>query len=527
MYLVTAKEMREIDKGTIEKIGIPSEVLMENAGIAVANRIKDLLNKKLCSKVIILSGTGNNGGDGFVVARHLGNAGYDVETWLIGDRDKLSRESEIHLNSLINSGYKVEIFQEKMFDILKEQMSNTDVIVDALVGIGVNGPLRNPKKEIIDFANTLNKFKVAIDIPSGVNCDTGQIENSAFLAKITVTFAFPKLGLLLYPGVDYVGELIVEDISIPPNIIEEAFLLKKLITDKIVKNILPIRAKNTHKGSYGHALIIGGSSDMPGAPTLAASAALRIGAGLVTVGIPKSLQAMVFSYLPESICKGLPEELSGHLAQEGIEILLSKDNKYDAICYGIGVGLWKDGYSLLEKIINLSKTPLVIDADGLNALSNNLDILRGRDYPIILTPHPGEMSRLVKESVKNIEKNRVIVAQNLAREYGVYVVLKGANTIIATPEGEIFINQIGGPELAKGGTGDVLSGMITGMVSQGIPIKESLIASVYLHGLAGLLVAKNSTNYSVLATDVIENIGPAIYQLISKKMDQGCLLPKQ
>ncbi len=525
MYLVTAKEMREIDKKAIEKIGIPSEVLMENAGIAVANRIKKWLNKKLCSKVIILSGHGNNGGDGFVVARHLGNAGYEVETWLVGNKDKLSRESKIHFNSLINSGYKVEILQEKTLDILKERMSNNDVIIDSLLGIGANGPLKNPQKDIIDFANTLDKFKVSIDIPSGVNCDTGQIENSAFLATITVTFAFPKLGLLLYPGVDYVGKLVVEDISIPPNIIKETILLKRLITYKIVNNILPIRNKNTHKGIYGHALIIGGSKDMPGAPTLATKATLRIGAGLATIAIPRSLQTMVFSHLPEAIFKGLAEDDTGHLSKDGIEILLSKDNKYSAICYGMGVGLWDYGYNLLEIILNLSKTALLIDADGLNALSNNLDILRGRDFPIILTPHPGEMSRLAKENVKYIEENRVIVAQNLAREYGVYVVLKGANTVIATPDGEIYINQIGGPELAKGGTGDVLAGMITGLISQGIPVKESLIASVYIHGLAGLLAVKYSSNYSVLATDIIENIGSAIYYIMSNKADEFDILP--
>ncbi len=519
MYLVTSKEMREIDRNAIEKIGIPSEVLMENAGISVARRIKERFRNETHLKVVILSGHGNNGGDGFVVARHLGNAGYNVETWLVGDEQKLSRESRVHFNSLVNSGYRVEKWDETRFDVLMDRMTDASVIVDALLGIGASGPLRQPYKKIIDYANGLNNFRVAVDLPSGVICDTGHVNNSAFLASMTVTFVSPKLGHLLFPGADYVGELFVEDISIPPIILKKTSLSKQLITSKIVRDKLPIRSSNTHKGTYGHALIIGGSKDMPGAPTLATKAALRAGVGLATIAIPKSIQSMVFSHVSEAICIGLPEKESGNLSINGIETLFDKSKKYEALCYGVGIGLWEEGYNLLKKILDNLIIPIVIDADGINVLSNKLDILRNREYPIILTPHPGEMARLIKNSVDFVQQNRIGVTQELAREYGIYVVLKGANTVIATPEGEIYINQTGGTELAKGGTGDVLAGMITSFIAQKLSVKSSVLVAVYLHGLAGSLAVKSTSNYSIIATDIIEKIGPAIYHLMSNHAD--------
>ncbi|OEG00248.1 hypothetical protein BHF71_05525 [Vulcanibacillus modesticaldus] len=518
MYLVTAKEMREIDRQTIEGIGIPDVVLMENAGAKVAQMLMERIGKRNQTKIIVLAGHGNNGGDGFVVARHLNNSGFAVETWLIGSLTKCSEESLVNYRALINLGHKVKIWDINMDRELKDSISSADVIIDALLGTGIKGELREPFKNIIQFANRQDAYRVAVDIPTGVNSDTGQVVDIAFKAALTITFALPKLGQLLYPGVEYVGELLIVDISIPPKVVENFKLKKRMITPGMIKEILPIRTEYSHKGTYGHALLIGGSKDMPGAPTLAALAAMRSGAGLTTVVVPASIHSMVFGRVPEAICMGLPEESTGHFSLKSIEQLNLDDKKFTALGVGPGVGTWDRGVEWLKLLIKSTTKPMVIDADGLNLLSLDLSLLGERNGTIVLTPHPGEMARLINKNIKYVEKNRVDVALEFAQEHGVFVVLKGFNTIIATPDGEIYINTTGGPELAKGGTGDVLTGMITGFIAQRIPVKDAVIIAVYLHGLAGGF-ASYPSNYSTLATEVIDKIGKAIHYTMSNHAD--------
>lgn len=515
MYIVTAEEMREIDRNAIEEIGIPSAVLMENAGSLVAKVILEKIKDNKNKKVIILAGHGNNGGDGFVVSRHLNEADIDVEVWVIGDIKKCSPESKIFLDVLHNSRYLVKYWaknnQEEMFKSLR----NANVIVDAMLGIGCIGELRTPFKEIIEYINSLDAFKIAVDIPTGVDTNSGAIEQIAFKANTTVTFGLPKLGQLLYPGAEYVGELIINKITIPEKAIEKANPNKYLILGKeLSQEFLPVKTANAHKGIYGHALIIGGSKSMPGAPALATRASLRIGTGLTTVAVPESIQSMVFGYTPEAICMGLPELSSGNLSIESYELLFGNNKKYDALGVGPGIGIWDEGFDLIKKILGNFNNPVILDADGLNIISRDLSILKNRKFPTIVTPHPGEMSRLIKKEINYVQNNRVSVAKEFAEYYGVYVVLKGAHTIIATPSGEIHINITGGPELAKGGTGDVLTGIITGLISQKLSIKKAVIIGVYLHGLAGSL-ASFPSDYSTLSTEVIEKIGLAIKQTMS------------
>lgn len=516
MLLVTAEEMREIDRQTIEGVGIPGIVLMENAGRQVAEHIIALKGKK--AKAVILAGHGNNGGDGFVVARYLGNSGYQVETWLIGDIQKCSKDCISHFHALVHSGYRVKFWSENNNDMLKERLQEADVIVDALLGTGTTGGLREPIKSVVEMANAMNALRIAVDIPTGVNSDTGAVENSAFNADSTVTFALPKLGQYLYPGADYIGNLVVADISIPPIIFEYSNSKKFLINYDTVKKILPRRKRNSHKGTYGHALLIGGSKGMPGAPSLSTMAALRSGAGLTTIAVPESIQSMVFSHSPEAICLGLPETDTGHLSLKSIDSLNLEGNKYDAIGIGPGLGIWEQGREWILRVLKYTTKPLVIDADGLNLLADDLSPLKQKKGTLILTPHPGEMARLIKKDIKYVEQNRIKVASGLAIEYEIYVVLKGANTIIATPDGEIYLNTTGGPELSKGGTGDILTGMITAFLAQGITIKDALKVAVYLHGLAGTL-ASFPSNYSTLATDVIDKIGLAINDVISNNAE--------
>ena len=507
MLLVTAEEMREIDRQTIEGIGIPGIVLMENAGSSVAKKIKELVPNT--AKVIILAGHGNNGGDGFVVARHLGNQGYDVETWLIGDIRKCSHDTLINFHALVHSGYKMKFWDEKNDNLLKIHMDDADVIVDALLGTGAIGELREPFGDIVQFANEKKALRIAVDMPTGVNSNTGEVGETVFSADYTITFALPKLGQFLYPGASYVGELIIADISIPSIIYRTIDQKNHLINHQMVKDLLPKRNKNSHKGIYGHALLLGGSKWMPGAPTLATLAALRIGAGLTTIAVPDSIQSMVFNHVPEAICLGLPETFTGYFALSSLELLNFEEGKYSAIGVGPGLGIWDEGRNWLIKILKSTSQPLVIDADGLNLLTDDLDLLKARQGPIILTPHPGEMARLLKKDTSYVEKNRVQAAIHMSITYKVYTILKGANTIIATPAGEIYLNTTGGPELAKGGTGDVLTGIITGLLAQKLEVKDAIILGVYLHGLAGSL-ASSPSNYSTLASDVIDKIGSAI-----------------
>jgi len=512
VFLVTADEMREIDRQSIEGIGIPGIVLMENAGLKVAEKIKELVPKK--AKVVILAGHGNNGGDGFVIARHLGNCGYEVETWFVGDIQKSSADSITNFHAVVHSGYKLKFWNESNDNLLKESLNNAELIVDALLGTGATGELREPYKNIIDYANNAKGIRLAVDMPTGINSNTGEVIDTAFKSDVTVTFAFPKIGQFMYPGADYIGELIIADISIPPIILQQVKPKLQLITHDNVSGRLPHRKNWSHKGTYGHSLIIGGSANMPGAPTLATKAALRTGTGLATIAVPNSIRSMVFGYLPEAICKGFPETATGHFSLDGINLLDLEANKYTAIGIGPGMGVWEQGKEWLSYILKSTNQPIVIDADALNLLANDLNLLKSRNYPTILTPHPGEMARLLKWDLQSVECNRIESARQIASQYEVYVVLKGANTIIATPSEDVYLNTTGGPELAKGGTGDVLTGMLTGLLAQKIPVLDAILIGVYLHGLAGTLASKPS-NYSTLATDVIDNIGSAIYRTMS------------
>lgn len=513
MFLVTAEEMREIDRRTIEEIGIPSIVLMENAGSQVARKIKEVIGNQ-SAKIVILAGHGNNGGDGFVTARHLGNNGYQVQTWIIGDIKKCSKESITHFHALVHTGYKVKFRNPHDDTELKSQLESADVIVDALLGTGVVGGLRDPIQELVEFVNRTKALKVAIDMPTGVNSDTGQVVNSAFKAAMTITFGYPKIGQLLYPGADYVGELSVADISLPPVIADKLSIKTHLLTSEMVQTLLPHRKADSHKGTYGHALILGGSRNMPGAPAMAAMAALRTGSGLTSLAVPESVQQMVFGLVPEALCLGLSETSAGYFSLKSLDYLLQNKEKYTAAGIGPGIGVWEEGVEWLKSILTSFTNPLVLDADALNLLAQEPDLLMNRKAPVIITPHPGEMARLIKKDTQYVAENRVDIAKNFAGKYEVYVVLKGAHTVIATPNAEIFINSTGGPELAKGGTGDVLTGMITGFLAQKMRITDALQSAVYLHGLSGTL-ASSPSNYSTVATDIIGKIGFAIHKTMS------------
>ena len=484
--------MYEMDRFTIEKVGIPGVALMENAGRAVVNHMVDDLNKK--QKIAVLVGTGNNGGDGFVIARNLLSKGFQVDTLLIPPREKMKGDALVHMNIFEAAGYELYPFANV------EDLERYDVLIDAMLGIGIKGSLRSPYKEIIAKCNELDCLKIAVDIPSGLAADEGQSCDLAFQADKTITLQNPKVSAFTYPARHYYGELKVADIGIPPKA-NQLVDTKRMIWDEAeVKKNIPLRSPSSHKSSYGKGLIIGGSKEMTGAPIMTAKAAHRSGAGLITVAIPKSIYKTVTSQLVEPTFSPWTEN-NGSFAGE-INTDLSK---FDAIAVGPGMGRQPGGMKILAELLRHFSGPLIIDADGLYYLSKQKELLLNKKAPVIITPHAGEMARLIGKTVEEIEQNRFQFSLQFAKEYGVYVVLKGPYTIVTTPEGNQFINTTGNASLAKGGSGDVLTGMVLAFVMQQRDIQAAISNAVYFHGKAAdELTLTEHSMIDVTATDIIE-----------------------
>lgn len=514
MFVVTGKEMAAIDKKAIEEWNIPELILMENAGLRVVEEIKECFSDLAQLKVIIIAGKGNNGGDGLVIARHLVNQGADVKIFTLGKKNykgaalvnyELAQKLPIKWQSIEN---------ENNLHLLRLSLHYTDLVIDALFGTGFRGSVQGLAQRVIEIINESDCPTLAVDIPSGLDADTGKVTGPCMMADTTVTFQLPKIGLIVQPGCNFVGKLKVVDISIPKQLIEDFNLNKYLIDEKMVFNIIPRRKKDSHKGNYGHLLIIGGSQGMMGAVNLAARGAFALGAGLVTALVPRSIQPTLAGSLPELITKPAMETSIGTLGliSEGdiSEVLPQKS----AIVFGPGLGKNNEIQELLGVFLQKAKVPVVIDADGLNALAERLDILANAKVPVILTPHPGEMGRLLQEPIGSIQEDRLEKAGFLAQMYGVWVVLKGYRTVIAGPQGEIYINPTGSPALATAGTGDVLAGMIGALLGQVEDIGQALCAAVYLHGSAGEKVAEEIGEISSKAGDVVA----ALSQIIKRSI---------
>lgn len=503
MFVVTGKEMAAIDRAAIDEWGIPELVLMENAGLRVVEEIQRSFSQLKDKKVVIIAGKGNNGGDGLVIARHLYNLGVDVKIFFFGKKEyrgaslvnyKIAQKLPIKWHNLDN---------ENSLHLLKLTLHYTDIIVDSLFGTGFRGAAQGIAAKIIQIINDSNTFKVAVDIPSGLDADTGRISGPCIKADLTVTFALPKLGLVIQPGCENAGKVIVRDISIPNNLLNSHNGDKILITKNMVRENLPKRKEESHKGNYGHLLIVGGSVGMMGAVHLAAQGAFVLGAGLTTAAVPKDIQPVLAGGFPELITLPLTQTAQGTLGfisgPEIANILAGKS----AVVFGPGIGRNNELNSLLKWLLGQLEIPIIIDADGLNALAEDLQILKERKCHVILTPHPGEMGRLLQKTTGEVQENRIVASQELALKYQVWVVLKGNKTIIATPEGKIYINPTGSPSLATAGTGDILAGIIGALIGQVSDITKAIYTGVFIHGLAGEYVAENIGEISSKATDVV------------------------
>ena len=507
LKLLNSQEMREIDYQAIYDFGITSIVLMENAGIKTVELIKELLPGREGKKVVVLAGKGNNGGDGLVIARHLINTGIEVETFLMAFPDEISHDSFINYKVLERISSKIyQLLGEEDLGQLMLSLLSADLVVDAIYGNGFQGSINDFEARVVQMVNCSNLPVVAVDVPSGVEADTGKVNGQAIKASYTVSFALPKLGLILEPGRDFTGILKVVDISIPQVLLKDKNLKKNLIDEELIKPLIKPRLPESHKGSYGHVLVIGGSPGLTGAVIMTAYSSLRIGAGLVTAALPESLLSIVDSQLIEVMTAPLMENQQGFISLEALPAIENLLGTASVCVIGPGMSGYPEGNAVIRFVLERSGIPLVIDADGLNALQGDTEILQGRQVPIVLTPHPGEMARLTGKSIEEIQSNRLEVAARYSQEWGVSLVLKGNKTVIADPTGNIYINITGNPGMATAGSGDVLCGMITGLIAQGLKPQEAAMAAVYFHGRAGDLCKKDKGERGIVAGDLIEAI---------------------
>ncbi|NYE04145.1 NAD(P)H-hydrate epimerase [Bacillus niacini] len=508
MFAAGQKEMQKMDQYTIEKLGLPGVVLMENAGArAVEEILKSTANSN--PRVIVLAGGGNNGGDGFVIARRLFDLGLQPQLWILADPERIKGDAKLHLDVYMNRGLPLIQLQKNKINILQDELSNADIIIDAILGTGVNGPVREPLKDVISLVNTYagKKMILSVDIPSGVSSDTGKVEGEAIKASKTITFVYPKKGFFLNQGPQHIGEWKAVDISVPPSIVEKLGLeMPKLITEHLAKGAIPIRPKHGHKGTFGHALIIGGSRQYVGAPIFSAKAALHSGAGLVSLAIPETIYPIVAAENPESLLLPLPDE-NGHFAESAIDELKPLLHHFDCVGVGPGISRFPNGEEWMKSLFSrLTNQPIVIDADALYLLRNQMDLLKNYKGVVILTPHPGEMSKLLNIPVKEVEENRLEIARQFAKEHSIYLLLKGHRSVIAAPSGELYINPHGHDALGKGGSGDILTGLIASFVAQGASPLHALISASYLHARAGEDRAKELSHYGVMPFDIIDGV---------------------
>ncbi len=515
MKIVTPEQMRKIDSYTINEVGIPGMVLMENAASAVVNQIVKGFDSVKGRKICIFAGKGNNGGDAFAVARHLHNKGAKINIFITASKEDIKGDALLNLRILDRMDIKTyEILSDGDFKKAIDRLKGAELIVDGIFGTGIRGRIGGYTASIIKVLNQSGVPIFSIDIPSGVNGGTGEIHGECVKANKTITFAYPKFGHHIYPGCEYTGELLVRDIGIPPYVAKKLEIKTNIISKGMVSALMPKRVQNSNKGDYGRVLIVTGSRGMTGAGCLAGMAALRTGTGLLYLGVPSSLSDIYEHNLIESITLSLEDEGTGILSKRCLPKLLGKCEGMNAILVGPGLSVKGDVKEIVEAIIKDMSKPLVLDADALNALPQDKTILKKYKGQMVLTPHPGEMARLLGTTVSTVQANRIGVAREFSKRWGVITVLKGFGTIVALPDGELFINTTGNSSLATAGTGDVLSGMIAGFIGQGLPPRDAAIISVYLHGLCGEEIAKKRGEHGLVASELAEGLSYTMKELI-------------
>ncbi len=509
--VLSAEEMRRLDRRAIDTLGIPGAALMENAGRgAVPHIIRLLPRGGRGARVVVVCGKGGNGGDGFVVARHLKQRGARVAVWLAARPEEITGDAAGKLAALRRAGLRPVVIADER--ALAESLGDADVVVDALLGTGTQGAPRGTTAAAITAINASQRSVVALDIPSGLPADGGPPPGPAVHADVTTTFAAFKRGLVTGPGLDWAGRVVVVDIGIPDAEVRRGITTFLLEASDVATHV-PRRPHHAHKGTYGRLLIVAGSVGKTGAAALAARAAMRSGAGLVTVATAASQQPIVATLVLEAMTEPVPETAARSIALKARELLDELAEARDAAAVGPGLGLDAETQTLARELAHDLRRPLVLDADALTALAGHLDTLRGAPAPRCLTPHPGELARMLGRSVADVERDRIETARAFATTYGVHLVLKGAGTVIADPDGHVSINPTGNPGMASGGTGDVLTGILGALFARGLGPRAAAQTAVYLHGLAGDLAAARVGEEALIASDVITALADAFASL--------------
>ena len=497
-----ASEMRGVDKAASEIGGIPSIVLMENAAMACVEELKNDFANLSEKSVAVFCGKGNNGGDGFAIARHLYNMGIDVAVYLVCGNE-FKGDAKINFDIIKRMNINIDVISD--IEDLKYIVRSYDIIVDAIFGTGISGTVRGISYDVISEINDNAKYIMAVDVPSGINSDSGEICGVCIKAY--------KVGMLMFPAADYVGKAAVKNISIPDYIIDGQNLKINVIDDKFVRSNFPKRENNSQKGDYGKVLVIAGSAGMTGAAYLSSQTAVTTGSGLVTLAVPSSLNGAMEAKTTEVMTVPLSDK-NGRISAGAIDEILKRVDKADTVLIGPGLGRCDDVSEVVESVLEYSKVPVIIDADGINAVAENMKALSSCTCPVIFTPHTVEMSRLTGLEREYIEDNRLVTAKEFAEENGVTLILKGHHTIVTGQDGEQYINITGNSGLATGGSGDVLAGTVASLVSRGINETVASAMAVYIHGLAGDIAKDKYGIESVIASKVMECIPCALRQIL-------------
>ena len=482
MKLAYADEMREMDRRTIEDWGLPGAVLMENAGRSATAVCEQMLEQLPPGPVVVVAGKGNNGGDGFVVARWLHWAGCEVEVCLLAALGDLDGDAAINADFADRMG--VPIHENAERETLEARLGRATLIVDGVLGTGISGEVRGSAREAIEAINCADAPVVAIDIASGVDADTGAILGDAVWAASTVTFALAKVGMYQYPGRERCGEIIIAPIGMARELTQSDELKTNLTTSADAEWMLPDRSPDMHKGDAGELLVVAGSVGLTGAATMTAQAATRSGCGMVTIACAESINDILEVKCTEIMTKPMPETADRSLALVAEDPIAEFAEGKDAVALGPGLSDNEESRELARRLAMRLEVPMLIDADGLNAFAGRVDDLADRPAPTVLTPHPGEFSRLTGMEISEIQKDRPKAARDLAERIGCVVLLKGAGTVIADPDGTVWINPTGNSGLATGGSGDVLSGIVSAFLAGGSTPLHAAVAGAYYHGRA-------------------------------------------
>jgi NAD(P)H-hydrate epimerase len=512
--IVTASEMARLDRQTIDQIGIPGIVLMENAARGAADFFLQVLPGLCERRIVVVAGVGNNAGDGFVLARIFHNLGAAVRVVCLRSPDRLQGDALTNFRILENMHVPIDVWDEgKDFACQWQWIAQNDAVIDAILGTGLKSEVRGLYRRIIDALNTLSIPVLAVDVPSGLDAGTGKPLGAAVRAFATATFGFLKIGHVISPGEDYAGKLHVVDIGIPRGLAEANGINRFCLDEELASGWLQPRIAESHKGTAGHVAVLSGSPGKTGAAALICLGAGRVGAGLVTLLIPASLNPILEVKLTEAMTHPIAETTEQTASPAALPGILEFLQGKQVLAMGPGLSLHGETQKLIRTLLLQAACPMVLDADALTAVAGHLELLSMVSSPKILTPHPGEMARLIGVSPRKVQENRLEVAAEFSREHGVTLVLKGHRTVIASPDGRLAINRSGNPAMASGGMGDVLTGMIAGFMGQGHEPFEAACLGVHVHGTSADRCVGGGASRGLLACDLLEHIPPEIGRL--------------